>query len=201
MVEIKTAGFSPADFKALAALHIDSIPRTSFSLIGPDAAALAYRCMAASSRETVAAAMKNNVVCGGLVISHDPATLIRRILVQYPLQFCARAAFPLLRRITRLPEVCSLLAGSAAPYAFTPELMFLYADPAMRGQGIGTMLLESVLPLLAANVPTLYVRTLDEEGNRALGFYRKNGFREVEVVEYLGKRQAVMARALHPLFP
>ena len=196
MVETKMDGFCQADFDALAKLHINSIPKTSFSVIGEKATSLAYSYMAQSNKELLVTATVDGVVCGGIVVSYDPATLTKRILTNSPFRFGMKAAIPLILKINRLPEIFKLLTSVEAPYIFSPEIMFLFTDQALRSKGIGKALVEGALSSLAKNVSTVFVRTIDSDDNRAINFYKNNGFQQFKVVEYLGKKQIIMSREL-----
>lgn len=195
MIEIKSDSFSKIDYIGLARLHIDSIPDTSFSIIGQQAAALMYRFIDESSKEILLAATIDGIVCGGIVVSYEPATITKRFIKSYTLSFLTSSIPSLLRKIHKLPELLRLLAMDE-PYKYAPELMFLYTEPELRSKGIGGKLVQKIAALMKGVTPSLYVRTLDKIENRAIAFYERNGFKRHETVEYLGKAQVVMLKEI-----
>jgi len=195
MIEIKNNDFTEIDYRGLAKLHIDSIPDTSFSIIGEKAAALMYRFIDKNDKEILLAAIIDGIVRGGIVVSYEPETITNRFLKNYPLGFSVRFFPSLLRNIFRVPELFNLFAADEA-YKYAPELMFLYTAPELRSKGIGGLLVQNIITQMEGTAPFLYVRTLDNKENRAIAFYERNGFKRYETVEYLDKLQVIMVRQL-----
>jgi len=67
--------------------------------------------------------------------------------------------------------------GGADPLADLPEVIQLFAAPAQRGRGVGTRLLARVEDdLRREGVASYTVKTLRDDNEATLGFYRQRGF-------------------------
>ena len=68
--------------------------------------------------------------------------------------------------------------GEEPPQA--PEITYIFTNSALRGLGLGGLLIERVEAYLReAGFSSYYVKTIDDPSNRAIGFYEDNGFVEI----------------------
>jgi GNAT superfamily N-acetyltransferase len=77
------------------------------------------------------------------------------------------------------------------PVALLDEL---YVEPANRGRGIGTALLDSAVELIEQRGAELFEVNVDEGDIDALRFYRRNGFTDIE--PDTGERAFYLQRAI-----
>ena len=211
------------DVEQIARAHVEALPESLVSRIGGRYPQAFYRYLAGSADELIlidrgAPGADLRAAC---IVSLAPATLSRRLLYRTPLAFHA------LRAVRRLPLralVTSRAAGSPAeapppspqglhrgasgrdgsrPSAGRslegPEILLLFAVPEARGHGVGARLLERCEALLVERgFDGLWVKTRDDPGNRAIQFYRREGFAPAGSVSRHGKRLARFHKPLRP---
>jgi ribosomal protein S18 acetylase RimI-like enzyme len=171
---------SPAERGQLAALHCASLPDSQVSELGVAYAREFYHYLSRSPFEQIFVARAGDEIIGGCVLSLSPRTLRRRLLLHTPLLFHAvgwlwrrvsRRGPPALSRRSHPPE------GEATVPRHLPELILVYTRAELRSRGTGTGLVTQCEQFLAERGHQEYiVRTVDDENNRALRFYDKNGF-------------------------
>ncbi len=171
---------SARDCCKLAALHRECLPDSLVSELGGGYTKSFYRYLSRSEREKVFVLRDGQEVMSACVLSLEPNTLTRRLVLRTSLLACAAARLlvhPLgmLRQIAgRKSEVThEHLADS------TPEVILIFTTPGSRSRGVGSALLQQCEAFLKAQgIPRYLVRTIDDDNNRALKFYLKNGFSE-----------------------
>lgn len=190
------------DIAALAALHVASIPDSLIGVLGERYVRSFYRYVARSSSEFVV--MERDAagtIVAAAVVSLEPDTLNGRLLRH-------TAWLPAMMR--RAPWVLSMVWQSArrprgvapAPrggreLAAVPELILMFTAPGMRSRGRGAALLRQVdATLRQRDVGTYIVRTISDPANRALGFYRANGFEPSGMSYRLGTAFQILTRTL-----
>lgn len=181
------------DVEQLARAHVEALPESLVSRVGGRYPQAFYRYLAGSADELI---LIDRVAPGGelraaCVVSLAPATLSRRLLSRTPLVVHALLA------VRRLPLRALLVTsragagspGEAPPPSPGPEILLLFAVPQSRGQGVGARLLERCEALLVERgFEGLWVKTRDDPGNRAIDFYRREGFAPAGSVSRHGKR-------------
>jgi predicted GNAT family acetyltransferase len=75
----------------------------------------------------------------------------------------------------------------------SPEIAYIFVHEEARGKGIGDLLIKMSCNLCVEGSQNyLYVKTLSDSGNKALGFYKKLGFTTVQEFSYLGRTMALL---------
>lgn len=177
MPNLAAGALTAADFRRLAALHLRCLPDSLVSRMGERYAGSFYRYVARSGREHLLVEREAGEIVGACVISSDPDSLNRRLIVGSGLVAAA------LTRVHRLPLgaiVRESLASDARPAdprpAGWPELILIFTDPAGRGRGVGTRLMSRSEELVGQHGHRgFWLKTLDDPANRALDFYRGRG--------------------------
>jgi GNAT superfamily N-acetyltransferase len=133
-----------------------------------------YRFAARSSEEIVLWKDRDGEVIGGCVASLSPGTLSRRLLFRTTLIIrLARAPLRLLLALAT-PSTTPLRAVVGMP-----ELILLFTHAGKRSLGVGAQLVRECEDVLSRlGVQEYYVKTLDAQDNRAIGFYLREGFEE-----------------------
>lgn len=174
-----TAGsLSAGDCARLAALHREALPDSAVSELGQRYADCFYRYLRASSYDRVFVLRdERGQVMSGCVLSLRPKTLRRRLLTRTPLLLYALPWF--VRSRGRRAASTGPQPTNPPPAATQdiPELLLIFTAREERSRGAGAALLKQCETFLAAEgFPEYVVRTVDEPGNRAIGFYDRNGF-------------------------
>lgn len=184
------------DVEQLARAHVEALPESLVSRVGGRYPQAFYRYLAGSADELIlidrgAPGADLRAAC---VVSLAPATLSRRLLYRTPLVVHA------LRAVRRLPLRALLVTsrdGAPPPSLEGPEILLLFAVPEARGHGVGARLLERCEALLVERgFEALWVKTRDDPGNRAIQFYRREGFAPAGSVSRHGKRLARFHKSL-----
>jgi hypothetical protein len=184
---------------SLATLHCACLPASAITKLGPGYAVHFYRMLARSASDHVLAAIDEGTTKGGLVLSERPGVLTRRMLTRTPLILYLIAR---LRSVT-LPMLTGSPASVASPplgepvispqglerIETMPELVHLFVAPASRGEGLGEALVARCTALCRnEGVPSYFVKTRTEDGNRAVQFYERLGFKKLGIVEKQGRQ-------------
>jgi GNAT superfamily N-acetyltransferase len=189
---------APRDVALLARMHVEALPESLVTLVGERYARAFYRHLGASVAELVLLERDAaGALVGACIVSTEPATLSRRLLVRTPLALMAPLA---LHRLPLGGLVRGALGGrdAAAPaQPDGPEILLVFTVPERRGSGVGARLLARAETLLAERgFRRLLVKTRDDPANRALGFYEREGFVRRASVTKLGKRLVLFEKPL-----
>jgi len=170
---------SGKDCSRLAALHCECLQDSLVSELGLSYAKAFYRYVSRSPEEKVFVLREDGEVASGCVLSLRPKTLRQRLLLHTPLLLYAAPWF--LRQFSKrnpkpVAEPKSEPVGDPVPDR-KPEVILIFTAQASRNRGTGAALLAQCEQfLLARGDPEYFVRTVDQESNRALKFYSRNGF-------------------------
>lgn len=202
MVEQMRA-LSREDAASIAAMHLEALPDSVVSRLGRRYAQSFYRYIARSTREVLLVARPGpgSPIVGACALSFDPSSLDRRLLAGSGL-IAALAIRPHVLAQAYFPEGSN---GSALPDRLPddlmdyPEVVTIFAHAAQRGRGVGTLLLKATERRLRERGLQAYlVKTLDDEGNRALKFYLDNGFTQRARYRKYGRCFRVLAKDVDP---
>ena len=189
---------SASDLERLATLHVASVPDSIVTLLGARYARAFYRYISSSASELILLERSaQGVVQGVAVLSFEPATLSRRLFIHTPFLFYAfPACLGLARRLLAGRAASQSEAAVAKP---TTELILLFVDARVRGQGLGAKLIARTTETLRSrNVQTFCVKTLAAEENRALDFYAANRFEKDGKVWEFGQEFQRFSRNTDP---
>lgn len=181
------------DLDLVARMHVEALPGSLVSMIGRRYARVFYRYVARSTDEIVLLHRDGRELIAACIASLHPETLARRLLLHTPLALHAALA------VRRLP-LRAMVAGARGPSAKPPagpEILLIFTVPAARSRGLGNQLLARCEAYLAnLGHRRLLVKTRDEPGNRAIGFYERHGFeRRARVISY-GKALVLFEKPL-----
>lgn len=185
------------DLARLAELHVATLPTSLISRFGLGYARAFYRYVVRSDRELLCLERDQaGALQAGLVVSFDPGSLDRRLLLETPLLLAAAL------RPWRVPLkhiVRDLWSGDTGEdlAGHRPELIIIFVDPACQGRGVGAKLIRQCeTALIERRISSYTVKTEDQPHNRALAFYSRNGFRLLGRVERHGVAFAVFEKEL-----
>lgn len=181
----------------LVALHMSSLPDSTVSALGRRYARSFYRYVTRSDKEfTVVERNGNGSIVAAAVLSLEPATLNRRLLLHTSLG---------VQLLTRPRVFLPLVFGGVgmkkdeevAATAGMPEIILLYTRADQRGRGRGTALIAQIEARLRDLRITAYqVKTISQPSNPALAFYRNRNFTLSGSSAALGRHFQVFIRRL-----
>lgn len=205
VVEIHS--LTPENARALAVMHISSIPDSSLSKLGVEATAAFYRFVAKSSQETLFISYNvGKTPVATCVLSFSPATIKQRMVLNIRMLISMLSAF-ISRAFSRSKKSgnshfkAELLEGNdistglegqhfpaADPLGEAPEVLYIFADPSCRGAGIGRRLMRSAEQVVARKkYDRLIVHTQSNPKNPALEFYLSIGYMPCSISQENGK--------------
>lgn len=188
-------------FRELAALHMRSLPDAAASQLGARFVERLYRFSTRSSREAVFAAMDENRVVGGALISSHPIDLPRRLAFNRPLTAIFAAPLYLRARMRDRSEDRTMKKTSpTTPLSASdsPEMIYLFVSSDMRGHGVGA-LLTAACEEWARPFGRLLVKTEPDARAPARRFYTRIGYSEQRIVSASGRRFSLLAKSLPSL--
>ena len=187
------------DVEQLALLHVSELPNSLISRVGEAFARAFYRYVARSKYELLFLCRNDiGTVVAALVLSFDPVSIEKRLLLHTPLLFWAAL------RPWRLPTRYMLgewwSGCSSAQTTGTPEIIVLFTDRACRRQRLGFNLIEFCETALADRKMSSYiVKTENGSDNDALIFYSRKGFRRLlQGTRIYGKNFAIFEKTVRP---
>lgn len=195
IIEINPSG---AALAAAASLHHEALPGSIITQLGSSYTQAFYR-FARSSRDEAIFIARSDVegVLGAAVLSMDPKSLSRRLLFKTPLLFHL-ASRPLLA----IDVACGLFSAAGLPHdrERLPELVAIFSAESCRSRGVGKRLLDAIETYLASRRKSRYVvRTDDDPANRAIAFYRREGFQFAQKFSAHGHRFQLMIKQIDPV--
>ena len=175
------------DVELLARMHVEALPESLVSLIGPSYARAFYRYIADSPDERVLLHREHGALVAACIVSLRPETLARRLLTRSPLLLHAP------RAVRRLPlramARSARTPGPAHPQPVGPEILLIFTVASARSAGLGArMLARCEADVATTGYQRLLVKTRDVATNRAIPFYERSGFRRIAQVTKFGKR-------------
>ncbi len=180
----------------MAKLHCACLPGSLISKVGDTYAQQFYDYAARSASEIVLAAREGGELVGGALVSLDTDSIAWRMIRGTPLFFhiLRRPFSPAARTIT----FDRLRRGPRDRVEVgMPEVVALFTAAQHRGRRIGAALLSRAEALISARGFSEYaVRTEDHAGNRAVGFYEREGFVTTRIFTTGGVRFRLMMKAL-----
>jgi GNAT superfamily N-acetyltransferase len=181
----------------LARLHVGCLPHSLVGALGVPYVRSFYRYVGDSDRELlVVERNETGRPVAAAVVSLEPATLTRRLLLHTPMVLHLLPALPRVAAAARATARASPApAGGSRVPETEPQLILIFTAAAERGRGLATALLRDVERHLHARGISRYeARTEAHESNPALEFYRRRGFDEQGQSVRLGTRFAVFRR-------
>jgi GNAT superfamily N-acetyltransferase len=162
------ANLTDADFARLAALHAALLPDSLVARLGEAYAARFWRYAAGSASESILLERESGRIAAAGLLSFQPGTLSRRLLLATPL---------VLHFARHLPRVFRAALGAGGPDSDLPELLILLTDPALQGRGLGRAVLARAEDELRRKGLDAYtVRSFADESHPAVRFYKAGGF-------------------------
>jgi GNAT superfamily N-acetyltransferase len=193
--EVITGPLGAGDLARLAELHGMCLPRSILSALGPAAVARYYAYAAGSRDETIVVGRIDGIVEAGLVVSHAPATLLRRFALHAPGTLGGELARRLITSGELRRRCWSRLRERPGAELELPEVVQIFTAPAHRGRGIGSQLLRSCEETLARASNSAYcIHTHADDNVAGLRFYRREGFAVVGEARSFGDRFVVMKK-------
>ena len=182
----------------LAALHCESIPDSTVTDLGQSYAESFYGYVSRSKEEGVLVLREAGEIFSGCVLTLNPKTLRRRLLLHTPLLWYA---IPYMCRqflAKKAPKQVDLESDlPLAPLPDLPELILLFTAPGSRTKGAGAALVRLADKFVANHGFAEYiVKTVDAPSNRALRFYAKNGFTPVSQLREQSRTFRVFKKAV-----
>ena len=156
----------------LARLHVQCLPDTGISTLGPRYATSFYHYITRSTREYLCCHREGQNVIGAAVMSMDPQRLLRRLWWCTPLALHLLSGVPSLRRWQTVKALWPGATAREAGDQRQPEMIYLFTAKGSRRRGVARGLLERQETLLASLGHHSYiVRTPDTPQNPATNFY------------------------------
>jgi ribosomal protein S18 acetylase RimI-like enzyme len=187
---------TPGDAAAAAALHAQQIGEGFLTILGPSFLCRLYRRVARAPGSFLLVVEDEATIVGFLAASTDLASLYRSFI----LRDGAAAAFTcggrLLRSWRRVTETIRYDTGGAANGA---ELLAIAVDPAVRGRGVGTLLVDGFLVEIGRRRQGAAHVVVAADNEKAIALYRQAGFRTAERFElHPGTKSLLMQWASRP---
>jgi len=179
-------------------MHCECLPDSLVSKIGVGYAKSFYRYVDRSEKELCFLHHSGSDVVSACIVSLEPRTLQKRLVTHTPLALRAPLA---IRRLPLRQMARGLLPGSSGGDGNVqpdgPEVLLIFTQPSARGTGIGSETLARCEDFLhERGYRSYYVKTLDHEENRAVVFYKRNGFSQLGSIAKHGKRLGVWEKTL-----
>lgn len=178
-------------------LHRESLSGSLLSDFNDLIIQIYYQSFAASEKDHLFLALKDRQVVGAATLSFDSSGVMGRMFRRN--MFSARFYGGMLLSIG---GIIPFLKGYLCPDSkmeelfSVPEVIQLFVDGNNRGGGIGSLLLEQVEAFLKKrSIRQYFIKTISSANNKALDFYKKNNFVEVDRRPVGGKEFVYMMKS------
>jgi ribosomal protein S18 acetylase RimI-like enzyme len=177
------------DADIAAALHCAQISEGFLTFLGPAFLRRLYRRVARAPESFLLVVEDGAATVGFLAGSTDVATLYRAFLWRDGPAAALSCSGRLLRSWRRVVETLRHGAGDAAEGA---ELLAIAVDPAARGRGAGTLLVEAFLSEIRRQRQHAAHVVVGAANETAVALYRRNGFEVVDRFELHAGTESVL---------
>lgn len=165
-------------------LHRQALQTSRLTRLGHKAMKTFYHFVAQSKSETLIWILsEKSQLMGFAMLSHQPQTLLKRLAIARFGQFLCPAIFNYFTSLLHKTDTIDVpgryieSGTSDCKRSYLPELVFIAVTDQVRGQNIGTKLLNRIeVSLLAQGVKAYQIHTENHIDNQAISFYLKNGF-------------------------
>ena len=190
------------DLDRIAWLHVESIRDSLPALLGERYATRFYEFLTNSDQEHLFVERVHGRVESACVVSLSPATLQTRIALKTMPSLAGSALRalrgPEFRGYMRAVGQDALRRKHEAPPA--PEITYIFTNPQKRCAGLGARMIRRVDAFLRGqSLDRYFVKTIAASKNRAVDFYRANGFVTVGSRIEAGRRYVEFQKNLVPL--
>jgi ribosomal protein S18 acetylase RimI-like enzyme len=185
------------DCRRLAALHVECLPDSLVSRLGRRYAVAFYRYLSRSDHERVFVHREDGRIASACVLSLRPQTLARRLALGTPLLWFAPRLLAGLLWANVPARQAARTAQRGDPGRGLPEVTHVFTAPEARGRGAASALLDHCEEFLLRQDHSRYVtKTVDDDANPALAFYRNRGFAELGWLAEHGLALRVLLKTL-----
>jgi ribosomal protein S18 acetylase RimI-like enzyme len=184
------------DAAVAAALHAGQISEGFLTILGPSFLRRLYRRVTRSPGSFLLVVEDDAIAVGFLAGSTDVAGLYRSFVFRDGAASALAGGARLLRSWRRVMETLRHGTGAAAEGA---ELLAVAVDPAVRGRGAGTLLVNGFLVEIGRRRQDAAHVVVAADNETAIALYRRAGFRTVERFElHTGTESLLMEWAPPP---
>lgn len=177
----------PGELRQLADLHCRMLPHTVVSRLGRCYAAFFFRYLVRSPLEDLLVERRDGRPVGFAVLSAEPGTLSRRLLLNTPLLLWAPVAF-----LRLSPTV--LRGGAEIP---APEFLILAVDAEVQRRGVASALMERSEALLRARgCAAIWTRLEDLPSSPVISLFQRFGYGNTGTRPHLGSTVQVLSKPL-----
>lgn len=185
-----------ADAAAAAALHVEQIGEGFLAALGPNFLCRLYRRVARTPGSFLLVVVDGTTTVGFLAGSADVAGLYRSFILRDGAAAALACGGRLLRSWRRVAETFRHGTGAAALGA---ELLAIAVDPAVREQGVGTLLVDGFLTEVRRRRQDAAHVVVAATNETAIALYRRAGFRTAQRFElHPGTESLLMQRPPPP---
>jgi ribosomal protein S18 acetylase RimI-like enzyme len=179
------------DAATAAALHAGQIGEGFLTILGPRFLCMLYRRVARAPGSFLLLVEDEATTVGFLAGSTDVSGLYRSFVLRDGPAAALTCGGALLRSWRRVMETLRHGTGGAADGA---ELLAIAVDPAARGRGAGTLLVDGFLMEIARRRQDAAHVVVAANNEAAIALYRRAGFRNAERFELHAGRESLLMR-------
>ena len=193
--------FTKSELERITALHIMCQEEAIINFLGPKFVSAFYNFADQSQSEYVFVSRKNQTIVGVCIMSLDMHNLVAKMRSQIPLTIIIKGllSWKFLMKVTNIffYKIKNSKYKNGRQINL-PEVLYIFTDPKVQGEGIGTALLATCEACLKTmGIKDYVVKTWTSEAHPAVKFYKKNGFVEDKKVINNGKVLQFMKKTIH----
>ena len=185
------------ELREIARLHLRALPGDILPQLGAWYLTFFYKYLGKSPFEKIIAARdENNQIKGACALSFSQSNLMRRVLKHTFLPLVLAGLKASCTSWAFLKTAFLVLAGSP-PKDSSANITYIFVDPDYASRGLGRQLLsEAEKEARQAGHRSLSVKTSSQGDNRALDFYKQNGFLERTSLVFAGRPYKILEKAI-----
>ncbi len=160
-----------------AYLHMRVMQGDFLPMFGKFILRIFYSYISSSPKEKMFVKRIDGTITSICIISFDPNSLMNRIIRQYYFSLTLAIIIHLIIKPSLLLLIISIVFHKKKFSSDFPEISYIFTDPKYSNNGFGSSLIKSISDdLKESKYNELYVKTINNDKNKAISFYKKNGF-------------------------
>lgn len=141
--------------------------------------------------------IKEKKILAICIISFEIETLIQRVIKSYLLCFCFSFFLSTLKNKLFREYIFNIISHKSNFKSKNPEIVYLFTNPLFINNGLGTKLIKKIEnKLIQYNISKYYSKTLSQNNNKTIEFYKKNNFKIENQFKYAGKSYLYLSKQI-----
>jgi GNAT superfamily N-acetyltransferase len=186
------------EIKQIVSIHQKTLGEDLLPQLGESFLRGFYHYVNQSGYEKIFTIKDDNKILATCIISYKSNTLMNRVIKNLFFQLLSAVSTKIFTNKKLYKYILKIIISKSYFESLSPEISYIFTNPEFQGKGIGHKMLITVEEnLLNKNIKEYYVKTINVSTNKAIQFYKKNGFEYFDDFEYAGNSYLYLKKSLN----